>query len=87
MNKQTTNNDIELLKVKKINEVDINNFSVKTTNNEEFEDVDWNIIEKCFFKNGNLKKCFIIKYDIDEDGGFTWAVKLPQELRGGGIWL
>ena len=82
MNKQTTNNDIELLKIKKIEEVDINDFFVETTNNEEFENVDWNIIEKCFFKNGKMRKCFIFKYDFDEDGGFTWEVKLPQELKG-----
>ena len=80
MNKQTYNN-LKLLKVKKIEEVDINNFFVETTNNEEFENVEWSQIEKCFFKNGKMRKCFIFKYDIDEDGGFTWEVKLPQELK------
>ena len=77
--------------ITKIEEFDRNNYTIGFQNildfYEEFENVEWELIEKCFFKNGNLKKCFIIKYDIDEDGGFTWAVKLPQELRGGGIWL
>ena len=71
--------------ITKIEEFDRNNYTIGFQNSldfyEEFESVEWSTIEKCFFKNGNLKKCFIIKYDIDEDGGFTWAVKLPQELK------
>ena len=71
--------------ITKIEEFDRNNYTLGFQNildfYEEFENVEWELIEKCFFKNGNLKKCFIIKYDIDEDGGFTWVVRLPKELK------
>ena len=76
---------LEKYRITKIEEFDRNNYTIGFQNSldfyEEFENVEWSQIEKCFFKNGNLKKCFIIKYDIDEDGGFTWEVKLPKELK------
>ena len=76
------NKNKEITEITEITEDHINSFSLKTKT-DEIENLDWFSVEKCFFKNGNLRKCYMFKYDIGEDGAFQrWNIKLAKEWKG-----